>query len=933
MKRLVWAIAFLCSFCVAVGGSQLPVFSQTKPAQVLESTMHAVEKAAALLTSQKTSVTPKTTVAKPASFESAIKESKQIDGLFTLYQNAEKGKLLAEIEPNQLNTTFLLTITLESGIGESGLHSGLPIADLLFTFRKVGERLQFSVPNVYFRTDPGDPLQRSVQRSFSNSVLQTLPILSTHPDRKSYLVDLAPLFLADLPGITPILPFLLGASYTLDPNKSYYDTVTNFPTNTEIRSVYGFSGGASSEAFPAFVTALPDSRAFNLQIHYSLSQLPTNNGYRSRLADDRVGYFLTAYQNFSDESPRSPFVRYINRWHLEKANPSAAMSPPKEPIVFWIENTVPTEYRDAVRDGIEMWNKAFEKIGFQNAIVAKQMPDNADWDPADVRYNTIRWLTAYDVGFVGIGPSRVNPLTGQILDADILIDAGFARFLKQQFQSVVEQNELRMMPDLAKLTGVNALCGYGIDSQQLQTTVKPNPAPKWAFRWLASYDLCYGLEARRQLSVGSIALSTMQNVLPSDSEMKQFVQQYLRMLVAHEVGHTLGLRHNFRASSMLKPEELHNVEITRQKGLVGSVMDYSSVNLAPPGVKQGDYFTQVVGPYDEWAIAYGYSISPDNRLPQLEKRFLEEIARRAPEPELAYATDEDLFARLDPQTNVFDLSSDLLTFAPLQLENALQMWDRVERRYPLDGQSYNDVRIIFDDIFNYYFQNSRFLVNFIGGQSFNRYRGGDSRDRLPFEPISVDQQRKALGLIKTYVFDENKFQFSPELLNKLAPARWFTWGEFPEVAPLEYPIYDRVLLFQSIILRDLLSGSRLARLRNIELKTTSAEQALTLPELFDTVQSGIWGEVLNPEQDLKLSSIRRGLQREHLNLMSGMILRSISVPEDARSIAWYELRQLQKALNNTLKRRGDEMDVYTLAHLEETSDRVNKILDARLETK
>jgi hypothetical protein len=936
MNRIFWAIAFLFGLLVTLTYAHLPAHPQWQPEQSFNSVVAASKAAATAMQPGQSTTQPMATSTpppKPTSFDEAIRGMERLPGLFTLYRDPKKGRLLAEIQPNQLNTPFLAIATLESGVGEAGIYSGLPIADMLFTFRKVGNRLQFSLPNVYFRTDPGDPLQRSVQRSFSSSVLQSLPILSTHLQRKSYLIDLGPLFLTDLPGITPVLPFLLGAAYAIDTNKSYFNTVKNFDGNTELETVYGFTGGggSSSERLPAFVTTLPDSRSFNLRIHYSLSALPGNNGYRPRLADERVGYFLTAYQNFSDSSPRTPFVRYINRWHLEKQDPDAALSAPKEPIVFWIENTVPLEYRDGVREGIEMWNKAFEKIGFKDAIVAKQMPDNARWDPADIRYNTIRWLTSYDAGFVGIGPSRVNPLTGQILDADILIDASFARYLKQQFESIVAQNERRLMPDLAQLAGVSNLCGYGIDSQLLEETGRSRSAPRWALRLLANYDLCYGLEAKHQLSVGAVALSTLQNVLPGDAEMQEYVRQYLRMLVAHEVGHTLGLRHNFRASSMLAPTDLHKTEITRSKGLVGSVMDYSSINLAPQGVKQGDYFTQTLGPYDEWAIAYGYAPSPDNRTPQSERRFLEAIARRAPEPDLAYATDEDVFARLDPQTNVFDLSSDLLTYAPWQLDNALRMWERVDRRYPLSGQSYNDVRVIFDDIFSYYFQYARFLVNYIGGQSFNRYRGGDASDRLPFEPIALEQQRQALKLIQTYVFDESKFQFSPQLLNKLAPARWSTWGESPEILPLEYPIYDRIFRFQSLILRDLLSPTRLSRLRNTELKTKPGE-ALTIPELLNTVENNIWSELLQTVSKLKLSSIRRGLQREHLDLLSRMILRQVAVPEDARSVAWYELRQLQGAVDTALRRRRSEMDLYTVAHLEETRDRINKVLNAQLQS-
>ncbi|HEY9906643.1 MAG TPA: zinc-dependent metalloprotease [Thermosynechococcaceae cyanobacterium] len=865
-------------------------------------------------------------------FDEVVKDLQRLDGMITLYRDPESGKVYAEILPEQLNVNYLATITMESGIGANGIYSGLPLADFVFNFRRVNKRVQFVVPNVYFRTQPNDPLQRSVKRGFTDSVLKALPIRSIHPDRKSLLLDLEPLLVSDLPGLIPFLNAVLGSSYTLDASKSSLGPAKAFPQNVELEATYGFNGG-NPEELPAFVSTLPDNRTLSLRAHYSFSKLPEKNGYRPRLADDRVGYFITAFQDLSDTSPRTPFVRYINRWHLEKQDPKAPLSPPKQPIVFWIENTVPLEYRDAVRDGILMWNTAFEQAGFKDAIVAQQMPDKADWEPADVRYNVIRWMASFDSGFLGIGPSRTNPFTGQILDADILIDASFARYLKQRYQSLVQQNQAQQnqaLSSLAKLTGNPALCSYGIDSHFLsQEQSKRSLNPKLALQLIGNYDLCFGMEATHQLAVGSMAISMLQNQPPSGEEVKRYVQEFLRTLIAHEVGHTLGLRHNFRASAMLSPDQLNQPEITRAKGLIGSVMDYAAVNLAPQGTKQGDYFTHRVGPYDEWAIAYGYT---PTATPQADKRLVESIARRAPEPDLAYATDEDRFDRLDPKIAAFDLSADLLTYAPWQLDNARAMWQRLDQRYPIAGESFSDVRQLFDEIFDYYFQYSRLLTNYVGGQSFNRFQAGDAPGQLPFEPLPLEKQRQALSLLQKYVFDESMFRFSPEFLNKLAPSRWNHWGEDPVVSPLDYPIHDRVLLLQTIVLDNLLSSSRLARVRDAELKT-QAGQALILPELFDTLQMAIWKEVVQPpDGKLQLSSLRRGLQRQHLDTLTRMVLRSTSTPGDARTVAWYELKQLATGLDRTLKRREKDMDTYTLAHLEESRDRIRKALNAQLQT-
>ncbi|MGA7934816.1 MAG: DUF5117 domain-containing protein, partial [Kovacikia sp.] len=477
----------------------------------------------------------------PKAFDELVKGTERLDGLFTLYRDRSTGKLYIEINPDQLNTNYLCNVTLESGIGQNGIYSGLPLADFLFTFRRVNDKIQFVIPNVYFRTRPGDPLQRSVQRSFSGSVLQALSIKSYNPKRKSYLLDLSPLFLSDFPGLTPLLATVLGSPYTLDASKSYFHEVKSFPLNVELESVYGFSGGTGEDP-PALLEVLPDSRSFDLKIRYSLSQLSATNNYRPRVADDRIGYFITAYQDLSDDSPRTPFVRYINRWHLEKQDPQASLSVPKKPIVFWIENTVPLEYRDAVRDGVLMWNQAFEKAGFRDAIQVKQMPDNAPWDPADIRYNTIRWINSFDSGFLGLGPSRVNPLTGEILDADILIDASFARYMKRQYQTLAQQNQMRVMPSLAKLTGNPELCSYGVASHYMKQSVtsKTTLNPNLTLQLLGNYDLCFGIEASHQLAIGSMAMRMLEGIPLSSPEMKQYVQEFLKMLIAHEIGHTLG---------------------------------------------------------------------------------------------------------------------------------------------------------------------------------------------------------------------------------------------------------------------------------------------------------------------------------------------------------------------------------------------------------
>ena len=583
-------------------------------------------------------------------FTEVTKDTQKSEGIFTIYRHKHKNKIYLEIKPEQLQKNFLANSTLESGIGEKGIYSGMPLQDFLFYFQKVDNQIQFVVRNVNFRTREGDPQARSVARSFSDSVLYTIPIKSINSQRKTILIDLGDLLLTDLAGLSTNLELAVS------PDQGYLGNAKVFPNNLEIESIFNFANGGKNS------DVLPDSRGFTLKVHYSLSELPKTK-YQPRLADERVGYFLTAYQDLSKDERRDTFVRYINRWNLEKQDPTAAISPPKKPIVFWIDNAVPLEYRQSIKEGILMWNQAFLKAGFKDAIQVQQMPDNATWDPADIRYNTIRWINTVD-GFFAMGPSRVNPLTGEILNADILIDGSFVRLLKNDYRQIIQPQNSQTSTSLSTLVNNGRLCGKGNQK---------SPKSLGNLSKLATdYDLCYGMEASNQLAFGSLAMSMLGNTTPSPEQLKDYIHQYLRLIITHEVGHTLGLRHNFRGSTLLSPEEMNNPEITQTKGMTASVMDYIHPNIAPNGVKQGDYFPQQVGPYDEWVIEYGYTPSQASTT-MGEKSFLAAIAGKSNQRELSYAPDEDL-SNSDPTVNPWDHSSNVLVYSHSQLANARRMW-------------------------------------------------------------------------------------------------------------------------------------------------------------------------------------------------------------------------------------------------------------------
>lgn len=899
-------------------------------------------------------------------FGEVIDGFQRLEGLFTIYQNLEQNQAYLALRPEQLNQNFLLLSTIESGLGEVGLFRGWPISDVLVQFRRSpGNKLQMVVPNLNFRATPGQSReQRLLSQSFSDSPISTLNIVSIDDSSGLLLVDWGTLVLTrDPANLVAQYPWVFG-SYTPNPEASYLEPIKTFPQNIEASAVLGFSGNTSADPLAAFFSvyfeSLPDSRGFSLRLRYSLSQLPDNPRYQPRLADERVGYFLTAFRAPEAARATTPFVRYIHRWHLEKQDATAALSPPKQPIVFWIENTVPQVYRQALATGVLMWNQAFEQAGFKDAIAVRQMPDDADWDPADIRYNVIRWSDSFGSGVLGYGPSRANPLTGEILDGDVVLDANVIPYLRQEYQGLAAPLAGRAS-QMAQPDTFLPICGrplqrlyqqwlqlraQGSSGPATQTAVDPRPLAAMGMPDAA--DRCASLNAAQQAAFGGLVLEQLSEPFSPQADLDTYIQDYLKSLTAHEVGHVLGLRHNFLGSTLLAPEDLNDAALTQSGGLVSSVMDYYPPNLAPAGVAQGQYFPTRLGPYDLWAIEYGYRPLA-GPLAQFSQRDLQGIAQQSLAPELAYATDEDIFDFINPQADAWDLSSDPLQYAQWQMDNARTIWEKLSWYSVRPGEGYGKLRRRFDLALSYYLNQAMTISNYVGGQQFIRTDPWSSRGQRPFEPIPADKQRQALDVLERYVFAPDAFDFSPDLLNYLAPDRWNHWGQELTLYPLDYPIYDRILLVQSLTLSDVMYAERLRRLRDSELRAAPGE-TLTLPELFDRVETLVWGEVLTKgDQPLVLSSLRRGLQRHHLNLLTNLVLRrgyrdletvqdgleamglfsTIGAPEDARVLARYHLQQLEAAIATALHRPG--LDLATQAHLEDVRDRILKTLAAPLQ--
>lgn len=840
----------------------------------------------------------------PPPYAAHLKDAPPIPGMITLYRRG--NSLFAELNSQDYSSEYIVLISISRGIAQGQLLGGMSWGfgdDWIWQFRKVDENVHVIRRNVRFKANKGSPEAHAVSNAYTDSVLFSLPIASKGP-KGGDLIDLTRIFMSDLPQISQALP---GFGFAGD--RSTFASVKGFEQNVEIEVAATYASSGTQE-----IDTVPDSRGVSINVHYSISKIPQTN-YQPRLADDRVGYFLTAVKDFSSKGDREQFIRYINRWDLQKSDASAKISPPVKPVKFWIEKTVPFKYEKAIYDGIYEWNKAFESAGFANAIVVERQPDNATWDPEDINYNTFRWITA-NAGFA-MGPSRVNPYTGQILDADIIFDADFLTSWKEEFENLTQKT-------VAQLTN-------GTYEETPEEKAARFFSPK-----MARYGECrlnHGMSM--QFAFGSAAIMANADPKIQAENLDKFIMQGLKEVTMHEVGHTLGLRHNFKASKWLSIKDMNDPEKAKN-GIVASVMDYSPANIVPKDWKQGDYYTQTVGPYDYWAIQYGYT--PFSGGTAGEVAELKKIASRSGEAPLAYATDEDTRGPdPDPDSNRFDFGSDPIEFAKIRLQIVNELLPGMVERVTAEGDDYTQARRVFNILLAQRGQALYFASRYVGGLKTSRSHRGDKDGKVPVALVDPKTQRDVLSLLEENVFADKPYEFPPELYNALGWSNWNHWGKEP-ASRKDFGVHNTVLMWQERVISQLLSPTTLDRLHDGEMRVSADADVLTTAELIERLTKSIFSEIETVKEGdyttrkPAISSLRRNLQRSYLKSLSRLAMGSTSAPQDCQTIAYDQLSRLNQRMNALLQNNAiaAKLDPYSRAHLQESKDRIQKVLDARL---
>jgi len=890
-------------------------------------------------------------------YQEVISSIDRAPSLLQIWVRAKDNQMLAVFPPKFQEKKFFIALTVASGERYAGLQAG----DMYVYWRQQDKRMVLLTPNLDVRSTGEAESKASVQRLYTDRVIVDVPILGMMPGNRP-IIDLDALLVGEASKFFGGL--VAGAKTQLATIK----TAKAFPGNVEI----------------AFELPMRDGLLKSL--HYSISEIKPNPAYKPRAADERVGYFTTSFADLGKYQAEENRVRYINRWQLEKADPKIKVSPPKNPIVFYIESTTPIRYRRWVREGVLMWNKAFEQVGIANAIEVYYQDAatgaHMEKDPEDVRYNFVRWLNN-DVG-TAIGPSRVDPLTGEILDADIILTDGWIRHYWRQYNEVIPtlameglspatlawlqtrpqwDPRVRLAPPSNRDAIITALAQHGpqpygghpmasVDA----TLVGDDDFDGLVGRTSQFNGLCRAAECKAlDLAVMRFAFDLMFDLLPDQAapgdggakdgdkkpaEKKEepkdalldgvpewFVGPLVAELVAHEVGHTLGLRHNFRSSSIYTLEQINSLELKGKKPFAGSVMDYLPVNIFnwQDKDKQGDYGMIDIGPYDRWAIEYGYAIAE-------KPEELKAVLSRASQPELTYATDEDTMGP-DPLARRYDFAADPLKYGEKQIELAKYHRERLVEKFVKDGQSWARARYGYEMTLAVQARAISMMSGWLGGAFVNRDKKGDPGNRTPIQIVPVAQQRAALQFVLVNTFRDDAYGLTPDLLRRMTVDKWLDSFSDAMEDPT-WPVHDRIMGLQSMLLTRILNPGTFGRVYDNEFLCPSDEDMITLPEVLQIVEGEVWSELDKPaatysDRQPMISSLRRNLQREYVERLI-----DLSMPESwsqashkpIANLALMHLRQLSARLATKQDNAG--LDNYTKAHLSETKLRIDKALDA-----
>jgi hypothetical protein len=612
--------------------------------------------------------------------EEKTKDLKKYEGFLNFYWDENAGKIWMEID--KFDQELLYVVSLPGGLGSNdlGLDRGLLGPRRIVKFSKTGRKILLVQPNYRFRALSDDPLEkRAVEESFAQSVLWGFTAEAESSGR--VLVDATDFIVRDAMLAAVAIRSQRQGNFVFDKSRSavYLPRTKNFPLNTEFEATVTLvNNDGSAGGLVGSVT--PSGDAVTLRMHQSFVQLPDDD-YKPRLADPRSSFISTTFSDYSSPVSHPIEKQYVLRHRLKKKDPTAKLSEPVKPIIYYLDNGTPEPIRSALLEGASWWNQAFEAAGYKNAFQVKILPEDAD--PMDLRYNVINWVHRSTRGW-SYGNSVVDPRTGEILKGHVTLGS------------------LRVRQD---------------------------------------YLIAQGL------------LAPFEKGEPADDKMLKLALERLKQLTAHEIGHTLGLMHNYAASVSDR----------------ASVMDYPHplVRLNRRGeIDLSNAYDNKIGEWDKVAITWGYQDFPPGTD---EQKALDKILTDATKKGLQFISDRDARSPggLHPQAHLWDNGSDAVAEMNEVLKVRARALGQFGEKNIRPGMPMAMLEDVLVPVYFFHRYQLEAVTKMVGGMYYTYALRGDGQ--VVTRALSKEQQLKALQAIINAI--DPKLLVIPDKISKLIPPR------------------------------------------------------------------------------------------------------------------------------------------------------------------
>ncbi len=745
------------------------------------------------------------------------------DGIITVHKVDDK--YFFEIPDDVLKKEFLLVSRLTKAA--AGMRSGFTgyagdqIAENLIAFEKGTQDKIFirSISYADYASDSTSQMYHSVMRNNTQSIVHAFDIKAYNKEKKSSVVEITDFVNAD----NELVSFEVGEKKdykvgAIQKDKSFINFVKSFPNNIEINTTKTFAKTLGRAVFPPGVDKPEVSGNYTVEINSSLVLLPENK-MQSRYYDPRVGYFTVGYTDFDLDPQGVKRVNLIKRWRLEpkpqdlEKYKRGELVEPAKPIVFYIDPATPKKWIPYLMQGVNDWQKAFEKAGFKNAIYAKipNAKDEPDWSLEDARFSAIVYKPS-DVPNAS-GPSIADPRTGEILESHINWYHNVMNLLKNWYFVQASPND-----------------------ERAQTM---------------DFD-------------------------------DKLMGELIRFVSSHEVGHTLGLRHNFISSNTVPVEKLRDKKWLEKNGHTPSIMDYARFNyVAQPEDRVGDAgMMPRIGDYDEWAIEWGYRRFYNYKSPEAEKEHLNKwVINKTKNPRLLFGTESNQF---DPRLQSEQIGDNPMIAGKYGVKNLERIINNLEKWTKKPNENYENLSTMYDQVTGQFGRYLGHVSKYIGGQKETPKTV--EQDGAVYEIVSKQQQKEALQFLNENIFTTPQWLLKKEIFEKT--------GTNP---------VDVVERLQNNVMNRILSGSVL---QMMYISQAMDENAYPLAEYMVDLKSNIF----NNQNDI----YRRNLQRNYVESMisllnlkpspavSSRFFRTVSISDnsDVKAIVRGTLNDLKNELQN-----------------------------------